>query len=162
VIVVADASPLRYLVWIDEVELIPALYGAVWIPPAAARELSQPATPVKVKRWIGAPPVWLHIRGPKGALGEFPSALGAGECEAIALAEEIRADFLLIDDWAGRREAERRELTIQGTLGLLSFAAQNGLIDLPNAIARLRDTSFRASDELILSLLDEDAKRGRR
>ena len=155
-IVVDDASPLRYLVWIDEVEIIPALYGLLWIPPAVIGELSQPQTPAKVKGWIGAPPLWLHVRAPSNAPRIFPSALGPGECEAIALAEEIHAEFLLIDDWAGRREAERRRLNIQGTLGLLRFAAQTGVTDPPKAIARLRETSFRASEELLQSLLNED------
>src|SRR5437867_1325017 len=39
----------------------------------------------------------------------------------------LRAEVLLIDDWAGRSEAERRHLTIQGTLGVLGLAAQQGL-----------------------------------
>jgi predicted nucleic acid-binding protein len=161
VIVVADASPLRYLVWIEEVQLIPTVYGAAWIPPAVFRELSQPQTPARVRQWIAKPPSWLQIRAPSHAPHEFARTLGPGECEAIALAEEVHADFLLIDDWAGRQEAERRHLTIQGTLGLLRFAAQNGLTDLPNVLAKLRETSFRASDELIQSMLDEDARRRR-
>jgi predicted nucleic acid-binding protein len=158
-IVVADTSPLRYLVWIDKVELIPALYGSAWIPPAVVGELHHFRTTLKVKRWISAPPLWLQIRTPSEAQRELPLTLGAGERDAIALAEEIYADLLLIDDWAGRREAERRNLTVQGTLGFLSLPAQTGLTDLPNALARLRETSFRASDELLQSLIDEDARR---
>lgn len=157
-IVVADASPLRYLVWIDEGELTPALYGSVLVPPAVIRELTRPQTPAKVARWINAPPGWLEVRAPLNATREFPRALGPGECEAIALAEEIHADLVLVDDWAARREAQRRKLVIQGTLGLLRFAAKVGLADLPSAIVRLRETSFRASDELVQFMLDEDSK----
>ena len=158
-IVVADASPLRYLVLIEAVEIIPALYGRVLIPPAVFRELAQPRTPKSIQRWIAEPPGWLEVRAPSVPPLEFPATLRAGERQAISLAEEVHAEVLLIDDWAGRREAERRHLTIQGTLGILGLAAQQGLTDLPMAIARLRQTNFRATEELIQSVLDEDARR---
>jgi hypothetical protein len=74
------------------------------------------------------------------------------ECRSCAI-----ADLLSINDWDGRCEADRRNLTRQGTLGLLRFAARKGLVDFPRAIGRLRMTNFRASTQLIQSLLDEDA-----
>jgi predicted nucleic acid-binding protein len=85
--------------------------------------------------------------------------LGAGEREAIALAEELKSDVLLVDDWAARREAERRNLAIQGTLGLLGLAAERGLTDLARAIARLRTTNFRVSEELIQRMMERDTDR---
>jgi predicted nucleic acid-binding protein len=158
-IVVADASPLRYLVLIDEAEVLPGLYGRVLIPPAVVKELTQPRTPEVIRRWIVEPPGWLQVRALLGPLPEFPATLGAGEQEAIALAEEAHAEALLLDDWAGRKEAARRHLSVVGTLGVLSSAAEKGLVDLPAAIARLRTTNFRASNELIQRALDEAAGR---
>lgn len=46
-----------------------------------------------------------------------------------------------------------------GTLGILGLAARHGLTDFRPAIERLRETNFRASEELIEFVLDEDAKR---
>ena len=158
-IVVADATPLRYLVLIGEVEILPALYGRVLTPPGVLTELTQPRTPESVRRWVTQPPRWLEIRAPQRPLPASPATLGVGEQEAIALAEELKADVLLVDDWAGRREAERRHLPIQGTLGLLGLAAQHDLTELPNALTRLRQTNFRASARLIQDLLDRDAER---
>ena len=63
------------------------------------------------------------------------SVLDEGECEAIALAGEVGADLLLIDDRQGRREAKRRNLRVIGTLGVLAEAAAKGLIDLPRVKA---------------------------
>jgi predicted nucleic acid-binding protein len=157
-IVVADASPLRYLVLIDEVEILSGIYGCVLIPPAVKKELTQPRTPEVVRRWIVESPKWLEVRTPRPPQPEFPATLGAGEQEAIVLAEQARADALLIDDWAGRQEAKRRKLNVVGTLRILSSAAEEGLIDLPAAIARLRMTNFRASEELIQFMLDEHSK----
>jgi predicted nucleic acid-binding protein len=158
-IVVADATPLRYLVLIDETDILPTLYDRILIPPAVLNELTQPRTPAKVQEWIAGLPGWLQVRAPLSPSPEFPATLGAGEREAITLAEELDAVVLLIDDWAGRREAEKRRIPTQGTLGLLSVAAEHGLTDLPRAIARLRETNFRADEKLIQSILDEDVRR---
>ena len=158
-IVVADTSPLRYLVLIEEAQVLPRLYGLVLTPPAVVKELTQSRTPEAIRRWIAEPPGWLQIRAPLGPLPAFPATLGAGEQEAIALAEELHADALLLDDWAGRKEAARRCLSVVGTLRVLSSAAEQGMVDLPAAIARLRTTNFRASEELLQSVLEEDAGR---
>jgi predicted nucleic acid-binding protein len=141
------------------VQILGALYGRVLIPPAVVKELIQPRTPEVVSGWIAEPPDWLRVGPPPSPLAEFPTTLGAGEREAISLAEQVRAEVLLIDDGAGRREAKNRSLAIRGTLGILGLAARHGLTDLRPAMERLRETNFRASEELIEFLLDENAKR---
>jgi predicted nucleic acid-binding protein len=158
-IIVADATPLRYLLLIESVNILPSLYGRVLIPPAVMSELTQARTPELVRQWVLNRPDWLDIRAPRAARSLLPLILGTGEREAIALAEELKADVLLVEDWAARREAERRNLAVQGTLGLLSLASEHGLIDLTEAIARLRTTNFRASEQLIQSTLDRDRDR---
>ena len=100
-IVVADASPLRYLVLIEAADILPALNGRVLTAPVVLEELSQPHTPEVVRQWAAARPGWLHIRIPSGTLAGLPATLGAGERAAIALAEELHADAPLIDDQAG-------------------------------------------------------------
>jgi predicted nucleic acid-binding protein len=52
VIVVADASPLRYLILIEHEHVLPALYGRVIVPPAVVAELRQERTPDPVKGWL--------------------------------------------------------------------------------------------------------------
>ena len=158
-IVVADASPLRYLVLIEVADILPALYGPVLTSPVVLEELSQSRTPEVVRQWAAAYPGWLQPRIPSGLLAGFPATLGAGERDAIALAEELHADALLIDDRAGRREAQRRLVPILGTLGLIDLAARYRLIDLPAAIARLRQTNFRADEHLFQLILDRDMAR---
>jgi predicted nucleic acid-binding protein len=58
-IVVADATPLHYLLLIGEADVLPVLYGRVFIPPTVFHELTQKHTPEAVHRWIIAPPDWL-------------------------------------------------------------------------------------------------------
>src|SRR5438105_15813680 len=97
-IVVADTTPLRYLVVIEREHVLPALYGRVLIPPAVADELNHENAPEVVRAWLAARPNWLEIRQPTRTLPP-ESDLDRGEQEAIALAEELAADLLLIDEW---------------------------------------------------------------
>jgi predicted nucleic acid-binding protein len=121
-IVVADTTPLRYLVLIERERLLPALYGRVLIPPAVAAELEHESGPEIVRAWLAARPDWLEIRPPIIYVGPAPD-LDAGEREAIALAEEVSADLLLVDYWEARQEAERRRLRVVGTLRVLADGA---------------------------------------
>ncbi|SPF37993.1 conserved hypothetical protein [Candidatus Sulfopaludibacter sp. SbA4] len=152
-IVVADTTPLHYLVLIEEIHLLPALYGRVLIPPAVAAELTARGTPEPVRRWIGSQPRWLEVLAPKRLPSDLPEFLGPGERDAIALGLERDCDALLMDDWEGREEARRRQLHVAGTLRILASAAEKGLTDLPAAISRLRATNFRASEKLLQSFL---------
>lgn len=147
-IVVADASPLRYLVLIEHAHMLPALYGSVVVPPAVLAELDQQGTPVLVRTWISKKPDWVRAQAPQQLPPSLEGLLGAGEREAIALAEELSADALLMDDRDGRREAEKRNLVVLGTLRALADGAEHGFVDLPVALDRLRQTNFRASEQL--------------
>ena len=129
-IVVADASPLRYLILIEHVDVLPALYGRVIVPPAVVTELTREQTPTMVREWVSARPRWLHVQAPEQALPSLRDVLGPGEREAIALAAEVSADAVLMDDRDGRREAEKRNLAVLGTLRVLADAAEHGFAEL--------------------------------
>ena len=139
---------------IEREHLLPALYGRVLIPPAVADELNHENTPEVVRAWLAAPPSWLEIRQPTRSL-EFEVDLDSGEQQAIALAEEVAADLLLVDEWDARLEAERRHLRVVGTLRVLADGASCGLTDLEESFERLRHTNFRVNSELLESLLEE-------
>ena len=85
--------------------------------------------------------------------------LDAGERDAIILAQNLKADLLLMDDLGGRREAVRRNLKITGTLTVLYIAAGRGLVeDFPAILKQLLQTGFRASSEMIQLFLDRHAE----
>jgi predicted nucleic acid-binding protein len=158
-IVVADTGPLNYLVLIHQADLLPTLFGQVFIPPAVWEELNDPDTPASVRAWLAQAPSWLQVRPLRFVPDSHLDYLDDGEREAIALAEELHADEILVDELSARKEAARRQLRFIGTLGILRRAAQLDLIDLPTALARLQQTTFYATSDLIRSLLDEDAQR---
>jgi predicted nucleic acid-binding protein len=162
VIVVADTGPLRYLILIDCVHVLPSLYGRVLVPPAVVTELNREQTPPLVRQWISDRPTWLEVVAPQHVPSSLRDVLGPGECEAISLAEEFAVDALLIDDREGRREAEKRKLAVLGTLRVLADAAEHASIDLREAFDRLRLTNFRADEQLLQRLLALEAERRQR
>ena len=160
-IVVADSSPLRYLVLIEEIHLLQKLHGLIIIPPAVLKELTQNSSPQLVRMWMEHLPEWVTVKHPHLPLPTFAFGLGLGEREAIALAEELAADVLLADDGAARMEAVNRNIPVQGTLGVLDLAAEHGLVDFENVVEKLRNTNFRASKKLIQFFTERDAQRKR-
>jgi len=161
-LVVADTSPIHYLILIQHEAVLPLLYTQVVIPPAVVSELQDDETPEAVRLWVAHPPAWFAVRSPQQRIAatDMPH-LGLGEREAIILAQELQADVLLIDERDGRRAARSRALAVIGTLGVLEKAAAGGLIDLPRALARLQATSFYAPPALFEETLARDAARKR-
>jgi predicted nucleic acid-binding protein len=95
IVVVADTSPLNYLVQIHCQELLPALYDRLLIPRAVFEEVTDTRTPAAVGGWASHAPEWLELRGVQTALDAAWAGLGSGEREAIQLAQEEHADLLL-------------------------------------------------------------------
>lgn len=141
-IVVADTTPLHYLILIGEVWLLEKLFGHILIPPAVRSELQRARTPQSVKEWIESQPTWLEIKLPTIALPDVAKSLGRGEREALALAVELPADALLLDDKRAKNEARRRNIPVITILNILEAAAAKSLINLPDAVERLRQTNF--------------------
>jgi predicted nucleic acid-binding protein len=149
-IVVADSGPPHYLILLGHIELLHRFYGQVAIPEAVANELRAAGSPAAVNSWIARPPEWVVvIPVPQDQMESITDDLDLGERAAIALAGTIRADLLLIDDAAGRVEARRRNLRVTGTLGVLRAGAEQGIIDVPDTVSKLRSTSFYVDDALI-------------
>lgn len=156
-IVAADTSSLNYLVLIHQIDLLPRLYGRVFIPRAVFRELSAAKAPAAVKQWIESGPEWIDVRDVVSR-GVSIANLGIGEREGIALAEDLRADYIVLDDMAARRAAEARNLAVIGILGILINASGNGWINLREALENLRNTNFRTTEELLASILEQYKK----
>ena len=81
-----------------------------------------------------------------------------GEKAAIQLAVSLHAAMLLMDDRKGVNAAERKGLTVTGTLGVLDLAAHRGIINFDQAIKHLRQTTFRIPEAVLDVLLKKHAK----
>jgi predicted nucleic acid-binding protein len=58
--------------------------------------------------------------------------LGRGESEAMTLALELNADYIILDDFAARREASRLGLQVKGTLAIVKKLHQEEQITIEN------------------------------
>ena len=153
--VVADSGPLRYLVLIGAVDILPKRMGDVLIPSEVRDELDRPQTPTPVRVWITAPPFWLTVRPRPDVMDSALAELDPGERATIALALAVDADAVLMDDRAGVRAALAKGLAVLGTIGVLDRAARRSLVDLETAFTRLRATNFRYPAALLETLLEE-------
>ncbi|MGB0563217.1 MAG: DUF3368 domain-containing protein [Spirulinaceae cyanobacterium] len=84
--------------------------------------------------------------------------LGKGESEAIALAIELEADYVILDDFAARREASRLGLAVKGTLAVIKKLQQDQLItidDLDEFYATLMTIKFRVKRSLLDAIFNQ-------
>ena len=144
-IVVADTSPLNYLIRLGLPEILLEIYGRVLVPTAVLAEMQHPEAPDEVRAWALAPPAWLEEKHVMQIDSGLAAELGAGEREAISLALELKADVLLIDERAGRLAAEAKHTGVAGTLAVLLQASLHGHVDFrrrPEAASPMRISYF--------------------
>ncbi|HLP85414.1 MAG TPA: hypothetical protein VK157_13780 [Phycisphaerales bacterium] len=160
-IVVADTGPINYLVLIDCVHVLPALFGSVRVPTAVIDELQHAAAPSPVRAWAAQPPEWLSIV----ASATLPGLahLDAGEAAALSYAAAVAAQgeptLVLMDEIKGRRAAERMGLAVRGTLGVLDLAGAQKLVRTTEALTRLQATSFHAQPHIMQAFLERARQR---
>lgn len=142
--VVADSTCLIGLSRIGELEILRDLFGAIIIPPAVHHEVvvqggGRPgASEVASAGWIQT-----CVVADRLAVDTLRLNLGAGESEAIVLAIEQSADFVILDDWRARQTALSLSLPVIGTVAVLAKAEEKGLIsDLGSTVERLRQSGF--------------------
>jgi predicted nucleic acid-binding protein len=144
---------------IGQLDVLARLYGNVVIPPQVAAELASPRRPDVIRQAMVHPPAWLRVQTPGRIAGM--DDLDAGERAAIALAEELAADLLLIDETAGRRAAHERHIPTARLAAVLYDAAVAGVLpDFADVFARLRATNFRVPEEALDALLRKFQSRG--
>jgi predicted nucleic acid-binding protein len=156
VIVVADTSVILNLALVGHESLLDALFHEVVVPPAVQAEFVRLAE--SSGRFAGlALPQWIRVQLPETIPATIAgdADLDPGESQALALALEIRADGVLIDEAHGRSIAIEFGLTPIGVVGILIRAKRNGLLPAVGPVIRdlLAKARFRASDDLIREAL---------
>ena len=128
---VSNTSPISNLAFIGRLDLLKLQFQQLWIPPAVAQELKAHPSQLALNAIDTAIcDQWIRIAAPE------PSALHrmlllqvhSGEAEAIALAIDLSAKTIIIDEQEGRELASQAGLFVTGTLGVLLTAKQSGHI----------------------------------
>lgn len=150
-IVVADASPLIALSRVGRLTLLQSLYGRIYVPVAVWHELV-----VDGRGRAGAEMVgdcdWIESRSAtdREMVAILETTLDPGESEAIALAKEMHADFLLLDEALGRAAAQHMGLKTTGLLGVLLEAKRRGVLpDAYELASAMKAEGWWVSDALL-------------
>ena len=145
--VVLDSTCLIGLERIGELNILPALFDPIMIPPEVERE-------------FGGKFSWLQTENLANSLlvAALQLVVDVGEAEAIALASE-KSCLLISDDKQARSAAKRLGVPVIGTVGVLVRAKQSGIVTIIKPILDdLELNSFfisRALREEALKLVGE-------
>ena len=157
-IVVSDTTPLISLLKIKHLELLEKLYNTVIIPRAVFSELtSNKKFQAEAEIISGARFIECKEISDTTALNILKrvTLLDLGESEAIILAQELKADVLLMDESKGRKVAKKLEIPLSGTLGILIDSFDAGLLtsdEVKKCLEGLERAGRRISGELINSV----------
>jgi predicted nucleic acid-binding protein len=153
-VVVSDTTPLHYLILVGRETILQKLYGKVLIPPAVLMELSHASAPVQISNWATNPPAWVAVAMPESIPARYDS-LDFGERQALALAMEIHADLVLLDDKVARRVALNDSMRVKGTLGIVADAAKANLLDFVETVEQLQRTSMHLDQDVVDEVIRE-------
>lgn len=150
--VVADASVLLALGKLHLLELLRDLFQRVSIPPTVAREVSGSLPRL---------PDWISVVEPRStSVAQGVIGLHQGEIEALALAVDLRASLIILDDLPARRHARTLGLAIVGTAGILVMAKRAGAIpSVREALDVLREGGFRLRQDVYEQVLADAGER---
>jgi predicted nucleic acid-binding protein len=162
--VVSNTSPISNLAAIGQLSLLRAMFGTVSVPRAVLRELQAWKNPEAFRlidkaiqeRWIV--PMEASDSRRVAAL-ENTHQIDLGEAEAIVLASEQNAAYLLMDETEGRAAANACGLACTGVVGILLRAKASGLIpSLSKTLRELRSANFYLSNALEQLILRESGE----
>ena len=152
-VVVADTSPLTALLHLGQIQLLPQLYGVVYLPVAVAAELNTLIAFGYDISFVKNTDVFVIKQvADQSRVQQISQELDRGEAEAIVLAIEIGADLLLIDEKLGKNVALAAGINCMGVVGLLIEAKRKGLITeiKPLLDDLVHNLNFRLSEKIYL------------
>ncbi|QEM04335.1 DUF3368 domain-containing protein [Mucilaginibacter rubeus] len=146
IVVITDTSCFIILDKIKALHLLHDLFSKVITTPEIANEYGRVL------------PDWVIVQQVQNLdlQNQIKEIVDPGEASAIALAAEIKSDYLLTDDRAARKLAEQRGIMVKGSAGVLLYAKQQKAIPLIRPyLDCIQQTNFRISQSLIDKLLLE-------
>lgn len=157
-VVVADTSPLTALLHLNLIEILPELYGRVYIPHAVAGELNTlVGFGYDISFLNQSENFIVSEAGDRFIDEDWYTVLDLGEAEAIALAIELKAELLLIDEKLGKQLAEKKQIVCKGVIGILIEAKLKGLVkEIKPLLNELRSgLKFRLSASIVNLALEK-------
>ena len=156
--VVSNTSPILNLAIIDQLELLQQQFGQIHIPPAVLEELKiDQDLPGSARIRDAITAGWIQVQdiNNRAIANLLKQTLDQGESEAISLALEWQADWVLLDERDARQVAKSLGLSITGVLGILIRAKEQGqILSLPTVLNQLQqEAGFWIAPELLARVI---------
>ena len=157
--VIVNSTPLIILCGIGKLHILKEMYQEIYIPPAVFQEVT--AKEDSACQQIRSAEDWIHIEEIKDLSEKkmYKAKLHDGEVEVMILAQEKKADLILLDDSAAKKTAKYLGLTVTGTLGVLIKANQQGIIqEIRPLLSEMRLNGFYINsvvERMVLDLAEE-------
>ena len=145
--VIVNSTPVIGLANIGKLDVLRQMYGTITIPQAVFDEIKSPS----VQRQVNAKRDWIRVEQINDASQKqmYRAKLHAGEVEVMILAQEKKADLVILDDNAAKKTAKFLGLRVIGTLGILVLAKKRGYIkEVSPVLDALKRDGFFVSDDL--------------
>ena len=147
--IVLNTSPIIFLSKIDSLIYLADCIDEVYVSSGVVDELNECELPAFVNVQSISKESRAYV---KGALGQLHN----GELEAMMLAQELGADYVVLDDLLARRKAQRLHLAVIGTLGLLLLFNKRNLLSAKETSEKIKDLvsvhSLYISPQLLIQI----------
>lgn len=158
--IVFNSSPLIFLSRLDFLDLFLETEAKFLLPKSVKEEISakQDKSSSDINRLISENKLLVQEVQLVSLAHRLNERLGIGESEAIALAVELQSDYIILDDFAARREAIRLGLNVKGTLAVIRKLQIEGKIsisDLDRLYQNPREVNFRVKREIFDRIFED-------
>ncbi len=154
--VIVNSTPLIVLCGIGKLNILKEMYEEIIIPSAVFREVTAKDDSACIQ--IRSAGGWIRVEQIRDHSEKkmYKAKLHAGEVEVMILAQEKRADLVILDDSAAKKTASYLGLAVTGTLGVLVKAKRRGIIDeVRPLLAEMRQNGFYVSNEVERMVLEQ-------
>lgn len=147
--IISDTSCFIVLANIGELDLLQKVYGKIITTIEVATEYGEPL------------PDWVEVEKVNDNYKQqlLEMQVDRGEASALALALEMPDSTVILDDYRGRKVAEKLKINYTGTIGVIVKAKIKGIISsIKPLLAKIKETNFRLTIEVELQALKESGE----
>lgn len=158
--VVFNSSPLIFLSRLEFLDIFLDSADEFYLPNFVAEEISAKSDTAsqQIKALIDAEKILVKETQLLSLANRLNMRLGRGESEAIALGTELQTDYIILDDFAARKEATRLGLNVKGTLAVIKKLQVDGKIIISSTDQLYQDIlamNFRVKRSLFDAIFED-------
>ena len=154
--VIVNSTPIIVLCGIGKLDILRELYQEITIPDAVYGEVT--VTEDSACMQIRNAGSWIHVESIRDNTEKkmYKAKLHAGEVEVMILAQEQKADLVIIDDNAAKKTAKYLGLPVTGTLGILLKAKRQGIVQrMDTLLVEMKGNGFYLDSRVEAFVLEQ-------